>query len=151
MVEYWAVEGCLGSHEKQTDLSTLKITLFHIVSFTLPTMKTPHGKRIPQKCKYRGVPYDLSCLMAIHWSRKSHVLQSCQSRAKVGPSAQCLGECKGLAVSAATIPGRYLNSPGPQFLTVKNGAIIKPFTVPYYSPHLFPFPQSWFPFQLPIH
>lgn len=48
-------------------------------------MKTPHGKRTPQKCKYRAVPYDLSCLMVIHWSRKSHVPQSCQSRAKVGP------------------------------------------------------------------
>lgn len=31
MVEYWAV-GCLGSHEKQRDLTTLKITLFHIIS-----------------------------------------------------------------------------------------------------------------------
>lgn len=50
--------------------------------------------------KYRAVPYALSCLIVIYWSRKSHTLQSFQGRAKVGPSSQCLGECKGLLVSA---------------------------------------------------
>lgn len=64
-------------------------------------IKTHLSGKDPQKSKSRAVPGALNGLTPVHWSRKLRTPQSFQSRAKVGLSSQCLGECQGLFVSAA--------------------------------------------------
>lgn len=93
-----------GSRERQPDLSTLKITSFYTVH-SVPMIETdrPRWKRIPQivQASTGLCPVPSAILLSsIKWCRKSHTLQSFRGRAKVGPSSQCFGECKGLVVFA---------------------------------------------------
>lgn len=109
---------------------------------TLLTGRWPHRSPSTELCPYPQLH------SVIHWSKKSHTPQSSQGRAKVGPSSQYWGDCKGLAVSALTCEsGPLLKLPWASVSHCEvwscNKALDNPLFLSY-------FPQSWCLFPLPI-